>query len=218
MSNIVYATCEIAGTSLMLLPEKALYWPDKKTLFVADVHMGKVMHFRKNGIPLPQQATKSNLDRLSLLLDSLDISSVYFLGDLFHSEHNEEWHELEQLVTRYPDSDFKLVEGNHDVLEANRYGSAGIQVLPEGVQLEPFVLYHIPPENTDGNDYVLCGHVHPAVELKGRGRQRLTLPCFHFGPRLGILPAFGVFTGNVPLKHTDEDQIFAIGANQIFKV
>ena len=202
----------------MLLPEKAVYWPDKKVLFVADVHLGKVMHFRKNGVPLPPQAAKSNVDRLTLLLDSLQITGVYFLGDLFHSVHNEEWHDLEQLVSKYPDTDFRLVEGNHDILEANRYGSAGIEVLPEGFDFDPFTLYHIPPVLSEENHYALCGHVHPAVQLKGSGRQRLTLPCFHFGPHVGILPAFGAFTGSVALKTNGQDQIYAIGANQIFRV
>jgi metallophosphoesterase superfamily enzyme len=43
--------------------------------------------------------------------------------------------------------------------------------------------------------YVLAGHLHPGVVLGGRAHDRLRLPCFHFGPRSGVLPAFGEFTG-----------------------
>ena len=34
--------------------ERSLFWENKSTLIVADVHIGKTGHFRKSGINVPQ--------------------------------------------------------------------------------------------------------------------------------------------------------------------
>ena len=51
---------------LLLLPEKAIYWKQQKALIAADVHLGKVGHFRKAGIAVPQQLAKDD-DGLEIL-------------------------------------------------------------------------------------------------------------------------------------------------------
>jgi len=43
----------------------------------------------------------------------------------------------------------------------------------------------------------------------------LTLPCFHFGSRQAILPAFGKFTGKVRMKNAKDDRIFAVLQDKI---
>ena len=60
--------------------------------------------------------------------------------------------------------------------------------------------------------------IHPAVALNGPGRQRLTLPCFHFGPQLGILPAFGEFTGTALMRREEGDRVYAIAGERVVKV
>ena len=49
--------CEVAGERLVLLPEKAAFWPRTRALFVADFHLGKAATFRSAGIPLPPGTT-----------------------------------------------------------------------------------------------------------------------------------------------------------------
>ena len=43
----------ISGEQLDLLPEKAIWWPRRRTLLVADVHCGKDATFRAMGVPVP---------------------------------------------------------------------------------------------------------------------------------------------------------------------
>jgi metallophosphoesterase superfamily enzyme len=62
---------------------------------------------------------------------------------------------------------------------------------------------------------VVCGHIHPGVALKGGGRQMLTLPCFHFGAKQVIIPAFGKFTGKVCVKNVRGDKVFAVLKNKV---
>ena len=47
---------EIYNHNFILHPSGAIFWLEKKTLFLADVHLGKVAHFRKNGIAVPRKA------------------------------------------------------------------------------------------------------------------------------------------------------------------
>jgi metallophosphoesterase superfamily enzyme len=63
--------------------------------------------------------------------------------------------------------------------------------------------------------YVLAGHVHPAAVLGGRAQQRLRLPCFHFGPQVGVLPAFGAFTGMHVLPRGPGDRVFVVADDTV---
>ena len=53
---------------LELLPEMAIHIPQEKTLLLADLHLGKVNHFRRSGIPVPTKTNEKNIDRLIGLL------------------------------------------------------------------------------------------------------------------------------------------------------
>jgi metallophosphoesterase superfamily enzyme len=64
----------------------------------------------------------------------------------------------------------------------------------------------------------LHGHIHPAVKLRGKGRQRLKLPCFFFAKDYGVMPSFGDFTGSFALSPTGSDQVYAIAENQVLKI
>ena len=58
--------------------------------------------------------------------------------------------------------------------------------------------------------YVLAGHWHPCVSLGGRAHDRLRLACFWFGAQVGVLPAFGAFTGMHPVRPEPGDRLFAV--------
>lgn len=196
---------------LWLLPEKALYWKKRNTLLVADLHIGKAGHFRKNGIPVPDQVNRSNLENLTGLLEQTGAERLVILGDLFHSKMNNEWQALVKWRKKYHRLDISLVIGNHDILNEEHYRSINIRLFKR-MLLAPFLLVHDIDElkREEVENYILSGHIHPAVQLKGAGRQSMKLPCFYFGKRQGILPAFGAFTGTHIIKPTDKDHIFMI--------
>jgi len=54
--------------------------------------------------------------------------------------------------------------------------------------------------------------------MTGQGRQSLRLPCFFMGSKIGILPAFGVFTGLHVLHPEPEDRVFLIAEKNIVEV
>jgi metallophosphoesterase superfamily enzyme len=42
-------TTEVAGERLTLLGERLIWWPDRRTLLAADVHVGKIASLRQQG-------------------------------------------------------------------------------------------------------------------------------------------------------------------------
>ncbi|MFI5157122.1 MAG: metallophosphoesterase, partial [Chitinophagales bacterium] len=62
MQNPVLHT--ILNNSFWVSPERCLYWEQENTLIVADLHLGKTGHFRKEGIAVPQSVYKADLQRL----------------------------------------------------------------------------------------------------------------------------------------------------------
>ena len=49
-------TIKIHTHQFVLHPTGGIYWKEKQYWLLADVHLGKVAHFRKNGIPVPRNA------------------------------------------------------------------------------------------------------------------------------------------------------------------
>lgn len=210
---------ECRGENLWLLPQKAIYWPAKRALLVADLHFGKVGHFRKNGIGVPPQAATKNLSRFAQLLRETRPQELYLLGDLFHSEYNQEWEDFCRLRLSFPQTRFHLLVGNHDILGPSDYQRASLITHPESLPLGPYVLSHQPLAREDlGGAYNLAGHLHPGLRLRGKGRQSLRLPCFFFGPQQAILPSFGEFTGLYEMLLQKGDRAFVIAEQAVIEI
>lgn len=195
--------------TLWLLPQKAIFWVEQQALIVADVHLGKVGHFRKAGIAIPEKLAQDDLATLSDLIRALNPAQLIFLGDLFHSELNADWEWFAMWRQQFPDLNISLIKGNHDIIPERKFAELHI-TFDEQLALGPFLMMHHPLKSRHSNAYVLCGHIHPGVKLKSKTRQTLTLPCFAFGDFQAILPSFGKFTGRVAIRHLETDRIFAV--------
>lgn len=207
------------GESLLLLPEKAIMWQETATLIVADVHLGKVGHFRKAGIAIPKGMEQEDLAALSDLIREYTPSRIIFLGDLFHSDMNNDWDWFVLWRDLFKDIDMILVRGNHDILHDKFYTELKFRLfdtLTEG----PFLFSHEPLTNEElpADQYAISGHIHPGVKLRGKGRQSVTLPCFHFGKRQAILPSFGKFTGRFCIRGIEGDQIFGVLKHKVVRL
>jgi DNA ligase-associated metallophosphoesterase len=205
----------IRNQELMLLPQKALFWPDKRYLILSDIHLGKTGHFRKSGIAAPGKANLKNLDRLSKLIDDSQPEKILILGDLYHSSANREWFQFEEWRKTFSELDILLISGNHDQLHRSFYKSVNIEVTDRLV-LSDFVFVH---DGTDLqeilNTTIISGHIHPGVKLKGKGKQRLRLPCFSISDHQVILPAFGEFTGLHIIQPDESRKIFPVAENSV---
>ncbi|MGC3948783.1 MAG: ligase-associated DNA damage response endonuclease PdeM [Chryseolinea sp.] len=215
----------IAGEQLHLFPQKAIFWPSRRILFVADLHLGKVNHFRRAGIPVPTRANDRNLELIMDLVNTTRPDRFVCLGDLFHSHYNPEWETFGELIKHFRSTSFELVMGNHDIMSDQQYRRKGI-VVHDQLCIAPFLLTHHPPEpeNLESQiqkfqmQYSLAGHLHPGVTMRGAGRQSVTLPCFYFGRNAGLLPAFGAFTGLARIKPVKEDKVYVIADEKVIRI
>lgn len=202
-------TIEINQHTFELLPEKALYKPDEQLLIIADVHLGKANHFRKEGISIPAHAQLEDYRKLEELFGKTTPRKVYFLGDLFHSTFNRDWHYFCDLVAAYPSVSFTLVKGNHDIIDHRKFGDICVHVT-DAIEDGSFVYSHEPVERLPFPKVNIIGHVHPGIVLSGQARQHIKLPCFYLTPSTFMLPAFGVLTGLYPIQPGANDTVFAV--------
>lgn len=220
MSNATHDPCiEIAGEALTLLPERALYWSRRDMLIVADMHWGKAATFRAAGLALPEGNMGSDLARLDQALQRSGARQLILLGDLLHARAGRTDIVLAQMASwraRWRDLAITLVRGNHDRRAGDPPPTMDIPCVDEPFALEPFVLCHHPQQSPLG--YVLAGHLHPAVQLRGAGRQQMRLACFWFGTHSAVLPAFGSFTGSALISPVLGDRVFALAGDEIVPI
>ena len=210
---------EVAGERLVLLAERAAFWERRGTLLVADPHFGKAATFRAAGIPVPRGTTTGSLVRLDSALERTRATRIVFLGDFLHAREGREA-ETTRVVAewqrRNSSVEMLLVRGNHDA----RAGDPGPEIdIPcvDGPVVElPFVFTHKPAISDAG--YVISGHVHPGARLTGPGRERARIPCFWFGERTAILPAFGEFTGVGDIEPQPNDHVWVVVDQSVVRV
>jgi uncharacterized protein len=210
---------DIAGEVLTLLPERAAYWARTRTLLIADPHFGKAATFRASAIPVPRGTTTENLQRLDTMIARVGATRIIFLGDYLHARAGRSPETLRVLADwRLANSrlELVLVRGNHDRRAGDPPVELGLHCLDAPMIEMPFVFVHHPGVSDAG--YVLAGHLHPGAPLSGRGRMRERLPCFWFGRRGGVLPAFGEFTGLADVEPEPGDRVIAVAGAELVEV
>lgn len=209
----------IAGSEAWLLADKALYWPAGEALLVADIHFGKAAAYRALGQPVPRGTTTSNLQRLDAMLAQYRCRQLIFLGDFLHARQSHAPATLAALHAwreRHAGLDILLIRGNHDHSAGDPPPTLDIRVVAEPCLLGPFALQHEPTPHP--SHHVLAGHVHPVCVLRGRGRQRLRLPCFCLDERSTLLPAFGAFTGGMQVSAQPGRRLYVVGDGGVWPI
>jgi DNA ligase-associated metallophosphoesterase len=205
---------EIRNNDFALHASGAVFWYEKKILLISDVHLGKIAHFRKHGLAIPENAIPENFKRLDEVVRVFNPEKIIFLGDLFHSKINTEWSLFSYWVSTIT-AEIILVEGNHDIIAKENYIDLNIAIHPELV-IDKFLLTHH-PEGTE-RFFNFCGHIHPGIKLKDLGRQSLKLACFFKKETQLILPAFGEFTGKYFMQPNENDRVYAVAHNEVIRV
>jgi DNA ligase-associated metallophosphoesterase len=203
----------IKDQEFVLHPYGSLFWENQQMLIVADLHLGKIEHFRKHGSALPDLSNAMDYINLEQNIQEFQPQRVVFLGDLFHSALNKSWRIFEEWTKRQP-VDFSLIVGNHDVIPVSKFEDLGFDV-DHHLTTYGFCLTH-KPEDTQG--FNICGHIHPGFKLRGKGRQYLNLPCFYQKENQLILPAFGQFTGNYYITPEEEEHVYVCSENDVMQV
>jgi DNA ligase-associated metallophosphoesterase len=209
-------TLTLGGETVELHVDRALHWPRARTLFVADLHLGKGAAFRAGGVAVPRGATATDLARLTVLLARTGATRLVVLGDFLHAAAGRvgaldaafrRWRE------QHAELDVVVVRGNHDAHAGDPDAAWRVRVVAEPHLAAPFVLCHAPYSPPTG--FALCGHVHPGVRLSdAHGGARL--PCYVLGRRRALLPAFGRLTGLALVRPAADERIVAIAGTRLF--
>lgn len=205
------------GEELELLPERAVFWPARKILFIADLHLGKSRHFQKSGIAVSNELETADLEILLQVVSSREVEHCIVLGDFLHSYENRSTEKFLELITQ-SGVKFSVVPGNHDrFVSDNSELMSSLVWLDEKHEVKPFTCMHDANMKLPG-EFALAGHIHPSVRLKGFGKQNLRLPCFWVSNEFLILPAFSLFTGTFTIQPETRDRIYVIADKKVVKV
>jgi DNA ligase-associated metallophosphoesterase len=211
-----------AGQEWNLLAEKALHWPARRAVIVADVHFGKAAAFRHLGVPVPSGTTAHDLDRLASIITRTRCEHLIILGDMLHASHGRHAHTMRAIGSwrqRHASLAITLVRGNHDRAAGDPPDTWRIWCMDEPAIIDAIGLRHVPAARADAALPVIAGHVHPCVRLRDVDGSSTRLPCFAFSDSraTAILPAFGSFTGTHALRPRVGDRLFAIAGDRVFE-
>ena len=211
----------INKNNFVLSPERTMFWEKQKTLIIADLHIGKTGHFRKSGIGVPQNIFKEDIQRLFTQLFFFKAEQLIIVGDLSHSKSNKEMDLFKKWRNDFPLLKILLVSGNHDILEKTWYDEMRI-TRTDILEIDKFSFCHDPEDiRLDSfipGNYTFCGHVHPCISMKGRGKQVLQFPCFYFRNTYAVLPAFSRFSGMSKVEPVEGENVFAVIENGLLQV
>ena len=190
----------LAGEPWLLHGARAAYWPRRRRLLIADLHLGKGGILRAAGIPVPSGGTAEDLSRLDALLARFEPESLWILGDLVHGSGPPgswlpQWQAFRQ---RHAAREVILVPGNHD--RALSGLALHVSIAQPSVRDDAFLFEHAPAEDVPAGSIAVGGHLHPVTRVPGLpGRH----PCFLLQAQQLLLPAFSRFTGGLPCGPRD---------------
>jgi DNA ligase-associated metallophosphoesterase len=185
---------ECGGETLQALPQGALWWPARRLLAVADLHLEKGSSYAVAARKLlPRHDTRQTLAALGALIDALAPATVVCLGDSFHDRaaaerlSEDDRAEIERLTAR---TRFVWIAGNHDPAPP----PPGWGEVAEEIDEAPLVFRHEAQFGPVTGE--VSGHFHPvaALTVRGRGFRRR---CFLTDGHRLILPAFGAYAGGL---------------------
>lgn len=204
------------GHELLALPAGALFWPLRRALLVADLHLEKASWFARFGQMLPPYDSLATLSELAAAVAATDAREVWCLGDSFHDARGCERlsaQAQEMLRGLTTTTAWTWITGNHDAglstaLETGMVAEHCGGALVTEVVVDGLVLRHeADPAETRPE---LSGHFHPKLRLKVRGKA-VARRCFVATPSKLVLPAFGSLTGGLDPDHPE--LVRAVGRN-----
>ena len=202
-----------------IINEPALIIKDKKTLVIADTHIGIESELIEKGMNVQSQ-TKNMTNHVIELCKKHKTKEIIVLGDIKHNIPSSTFHERRD-VTIFLETlqEFCLVHilpGNHD-------GNIN-KICPENTKIHPsdgliienigFIHGHRWPNNQIMKcEMILMAHTHPTIMLTDRREYKTFEPCWirtkfiknklkekypdSNNPKLLVLPAFNPICGGI---------------------
>ena len=199
MVPVPFASLSFGGHEWRALPQGALFWPARRALLVADLHLEKASWFARGGQMLPPYDSIATLTGLGEVIAATGAAEVWCLGDSFHDIAGCERlpdRARAMLTALTSTTRWTWITGNHDRHFVDRCGGAvADEMVVDGVMLRH--------EAARGERLPeLSGHFHPKLRVRVRGKL-VARRCFVATAAKLILPAFGALTGGLDVTHPE---------------
>ena len=199
------------GHELTALPQGALFWPARRALLVADLHLEKASWFAKSGQMLPPYDSIATLADLTAIAAAMDAVEIWCLGDSFHDSAGCDRLPAEArtlLTALTANTRWTWITGNHDPGFADHCGGT----LADEVEVAGIILRHEAEIGEARPE--MSGHFHPKLRVHLKGR-RVSRRCFVVSDRKIIFPAFGSLTGGLDAHHPEIMRSVGSGASAL---
>ncbi len=198
------AQMTVNGEELIALAAGALYWPDRETLIVSDLHFEKGSHFATKGVLLPPYDTRATLKRLQALVEAHRPKTVISLGDAFHdgeAEARMDGRDSEALKALVASARWVWILGNHDPDPPARFSGA----VERSLRLGRLLFRHEPAPQPEPGE--IAGHLHPVAKVRAETRL-IRRRCFATDTERLVMPAFGAYAGGLNILDDAFDGLF----------
>ena len=209
----------------------AAFIPEIKTLVVAELHLGIEYDLYKSGIYIEAQR-KTFLKTIERLVKMTKAKKIILLGDVKHKVPGSTIREDREipLFLQELSKTLKviLVKGNHDDRLEEIIPSGIKMVSSHGIKIGKYGFFHghaWPSKKLLSCEYLLMGHIHPALEfvdkfgfrsieqvwVKGNLNQEKVKKKFDMKKvgklNLVILPVFNKMLGGVPINKIKRQEL-----------
>ncbi len=187
----------VAGVEAVCDPFGALFLPATRTLVVSDLHLEKGAAFARRGSLLPPYDTLATLTVLDAVIARYDPHVVISLGDNFHDRVGSALLPdlfRDRIVAMARGRDWIWINGNHDP-----DGAAGLPgISADELHFAGLAFRHEPTEVAVVGE--VAGHLHPSATVRRRDKS-VRRACFATDGARMVMPAFGVMSGGLDLRH-----------------
>jgi len=212
----------IAGEAVELLPPRAAYWPARRTLIAADLHLGKCQALRAGGMPIPAGVIERDLARLADAVNQTGATRILIVGDLIHHGSGLT-PDVIDLVAAFrrsvlADIELCLIRGNHDHSAELIRKQWGVTLLSDAHLDAPFGFAHDPAGGlVSAAACTWFGHIHPLCRIGTRG-DGISIPCFMVNTDHVLLPAFSQFTRGIAIAHPPSARVYGIAEGRVVDI
>jgi DNA ligase-associated metallophosphoesterase len=191
----VRRACEILvnGVELLVDLSGALYWPARRTLAVADLHLEKGSALAARGQLLPPYDSAATLEALAEVIARYEPARVVSLGDSFHDDGAAGRlapADARALSGLSDTREWIWIAGNHDPAPPSGWGGT----VESRFTLGGLTFCHRARGGAVSGE--VSGHYHPRASVRTRAK-RISARCFVSDGRRLVLPAFGAYTGGL---------------------
>ncbi len=180
---------------LFLTSDYCVWYEPKRTIILADFHLGRESSMKEQGVSLPRFQKDEILDRLSTIKEKYQPETFIVVGDLKHEfgkNREQEFEEVFEVMDYLTESsDLITIRGNHDNFLKTLTSKKGVPFYEYSMTVDDLFLTHGHKE-MEREGTLIMAHEHPSIKIRDEIGAVLKFPCFLYNEKedIIILPAF----------------------------